>query len=160
MATGDYWKNMTIKSTYQNITAALRGLCVLESIPALVEESTEARVHEKAALIRNGEHDREARELREKLHNWETWGNGLIDDIGLPVNNGNVFDNTRESIDTIRINQSQLNTAARALNSTLESSLSDWRIWAHDLVRMANLGNAGGDKEMRAAISRYMVNLY
>jgi hypothetical protein len=42
---------MTIKSTYENIAAILRGLKTLESIPSLIEEATEEKVHRRASGI-------------------------------------------------------------------------------------------------------------
>lgn len=143
---------MTIKQAYENITAALRGLCVLESIPSLVEEATEEKVHVRATLIRDGATQRELTEAREELANWELWANGVIDELNIPVNHGNAFDNVRESVATYVVNHSNEELAYRKLVSTLDRSSYDWREWATNLLKVYGLATSDGNDAVRARI--------
>lgn len=149
---------MTIKQAYENITAALRGLCVLESIPSLVQEATEERVHARATLIRDGGKERELIEAREKLANWEIWAEGIIESLSIPVNRGNVFDNVRESIDTFRTNQSNAALAGRKLASTLDLIAYEWQEWARVLLAKNGAKCDGGDERVRVAIDTLLDN--
>jgi len=150
---------MTIESTYENIAAAFRGLCTLESIPALIEEATEEKVHVRATLIRDGATQRELTEAREKLVNWELWANGIIDEFNVPVNRGNVFDNVRESVAMYVANHSNEELAYRKLASTLDRSSYDWREWATSLLREFNLPASDGNNAVQARISKLICKL-